>query len=71
MSPAQAGIAGCLTGILFGLAICLIQNIPLVDSLFRILILALAGAWMGVLLAWLNVLLPNRKHDQQHQDNSA
>ncbi|MDX8405927.1 MAG: hypothetical protein R8K50_07240 [Mariprofundus sp.] len=68
MKPVHAGLTGCLTGALFALAICLIQNIPLLDALFRIVILTLAGAWMGVLLAWLNLLLPG--HDKHEHQNS-
>lgn len=72
MKPVHAALTGSLTGMLFGLAICLIQNIPISDALFRILILTFAGAWMGVLLAWLNLLLPTR-HDRNSgaQDSGA
>ncbi|MDX8402218.1 MAG: hypothetical protein R8K47_06260 [Mariprofundaceae bacterium] len=60
MSPVQAALPGAMTGLLFGLFICLIRDIPVADCLFRIGVLAAAGAWMGVLLAWLNELLPDR-----------
>jgi len=69
MKPLHAGLAGMLTGLLFGYAICLIQNIPIGDALFRIFILMSSGAWMGVLLAWLNRLLPSKVENQsEHTD---
>jgi len=71
MKPLHAGLSGMLTGFLFGCAICLIQNIAISDALFRIFILTSAGAWMGVLLAWLNQLLPSKVNQQsEHTDNS-
>ncbi len=71
MKPTHAALAGMLTGLLFGCAISLIQNIPVADALFRIFILTSAGAWMGVLLAWLNQLLPSKDNRQsEHRDHS-
>ncbi len=72
MKPLQAGLSGMLTGFLFGCAICLVQSIALPDALFRIFVLTSAGAWMGVLLAWLNQILPsNVEHQREHRDNNA
>jgi len=72
MKPMQAGMAGILTGLLFGCAICLIQNISIADASFRIFILTSAGGWMGVLLAWLNQLLPSKTNQQtEHTDAGA
>jgi len=71
MSPIHASISGALVGLLFGSAICLIQNIAVSDALFRIFILTSAGAWMGVMLAWLNQLLPSKSdHHSEHTDVS-
>ncbi|MDQ6996179.1 MAG: hypothetical protein Q9M82_01810 [Mariprofundus sp.] len=72
MKPGYAALAGMLTGFLFGCAICLIQNIPLSNALFRIFILTAAGAWMGILLAWLNQLLPSKvNRPAEHTDGGA
>jgi len=72
MKPLQAGMAGILTGLLFGAAICLIQNISIADASFRIFILTSAGGWMGVLLAWLNQLLPSKTNQKtEHTDAGA
>jgi len=71
MKPTHAGASGALIGLLFGCAVCLIQNISLNDALFRIFILSSAGAWMGVMLAWLNQLLPSKSdHPSEHTDAS-
>jgi len=68
MTASHAATSGALTGLLFGAAICLIQNIPVADSLFRVFILSFAGAWMGILLVWLNQMLPNKS---DHPDTGA
>jgi len=60
MKPTHAATSGALAGLLLGCAICLIQNISVEDSIFRIAILTFSGAWMGILLAWLNQILPNK-----------
>jgi len=71
MKPAHAAISGALTGLLLGIAICLIQAIPVADALLRIAILSFAGAWMGLLLAWLNLLLPNKSEQHNEQQDSG
>jgi len=72
MKPLQAALSGMLSGFLFGCAICLVQNIPIPDALFRIFILTSAGAWMGVLLGWLNQILPSKlEHGTEHRDNNT
>ncbi len=70
MKPAHAALSGAMTGLLFGLFVCLLRDIPAADSLFRIGVLTAAGAWMGVLLAWLNELLPERA-DADRADSGA
>jgi len=70
MKPAHAATSGALTGLMLGIAICLIQAIPIPDALLRISILTFVGAWMGLLMAWLNQLLPNKSnHDNGHRDS--
>ncbi len=71
MKPTHACVSGALTGLLFGSAICLIQNIAINEALFRIFILTSAGAWMGIMLAWLNQLLPSKsqQHSNQYSDH--
>lgn len=57
MQVKHAAVAGSSIGLLAGCAICLIIGASLSDALFRISILAVAGAWMGILLVWLSALL--------------
>jgi len=66
MKVSQASISGAATGFLLGCSICLVQNIAVVDSTFRIFVLTMVGAWIGVLLVWLDQLLPSasRQADQ-------
>jgi len=71
MKPIHGALAGMLTGLLFGCAISLIQNIPVSEALFRIFILTSAGAWMGILLAWLNQLLPSKVNRQSKHTDSG
>lgn len=64
MHTKHAAIAGASIGLLAGSAICLIIGTSLTDALFRISVLAIGGAWMGVLLAWLNMLLMPKEEDR-------
>lgn len=57
MQTRHAAIAGASIGLLAGCAICLIIGASFSDTLFRVSILVIGGAWMGVILAWLNQLL--------------
>ncbi len=71
MKPTHAATSGALAGLLLGSAICLIQNISVEDSLFRVSILAFSGAWMGILLAWLNQILPSQSNHQNDPKNNG
>jgi len=71
MNSVHAGVSGALTGLLFGCAICLVQAIPVSDALLRIFVLTAAGGWMGVLLAWLNQLLPSHSSEQHEQSDGS
>ncbi|MDQ6994992.1 MAG: hypothetical protein Q9M18_05295 [Mariprofundaceae bacterium] len=52
-----AAACGGLAGALVGLAICIVQSVAWQDAIVRIFVLAAAAAWMGMLLAWLNLML--------------
>lgn len=63
MQLKHAAIAGTSIGILSGIAICCtIIDVSLSDALFRISILAIGGAWMGMMLAWLDDMLTPHDH---------
>jgi len=53
-----ATLYGACLGLLAGAAITLLFNLDMSDSVYRTGILTISGAWMGMLLAWLNTLLP-------------
>jgi len=57
MQIKHAAIAGSSIGILSGIAICTIIDASLSDTIFRVSILAIGGAWMGMMLVWLDDLL--------------
>jgi len=53
-----ATLYGACLGLLAGIVISLLFNLDIADSIYRTSILTVCGAWMGLLLAWLNSLLP-------------
>jgi len=57
MRTSYAAASGAFAGVLIGIAICLMQEISLSDSVFRCFVLGASGAWMGMLLAWLDQML--------------
>ncbi|PCI45714.1 MAG: hypothetical protein COB41_00890 [Proteobacteria bacterium] len=57
MRTSYAAASGAFAGVLIGIAICLMQEISLPDSIFRCFVLGASGAWMGMLLAWLDQML--------------
>jgi uncharacterized membrane protein YjfL (UPF0719 family) len=57
IQTSYAAACGAFAGVLIGIAICLVQEISLADSAFRCFILGASGAWMGMLLAWLDQML--------------
>ena len=62
MTLMQASSSGALAGAGLALAVCMVNAIGLEDTLFRMFILAIGGAWIGFLLAWLNLILPRTHH---------
>ncbi len=66
-----AAASGAFAGVLIGVAICLIQEVSLPDSMFRCFVLGASGAWMGMLFAWLDQMLTpkgknNTKNHRRH-----
>ncbi|MDX8398024.1 MAG: hypothetical protein R8K49_06865 [Mariprofundaceae bacterium] len=57
MRATYAAASGALAGALIGIIICALRGISLEDTVFRVFVLAASGAWMGMLLAWLNHML--------------
>ena len=70
MTLPQATTSGAVIGAALGFAVCIIKDISMIDMLFRISILTIGGGWIGFLLAWLNMILPqsnpHHKHHSEH-----
>lgn len=62
MLSRHAAACGISIGLLTGIAITMCLNLTLVDAAYRIIVLAIGGAWMGILLAYLNDLLPSSQN---------
>ena len=67
MTLSQATIMGAITGGCLGFAVCMINGITPMDTLFRVFVLGIGGAWVGFLLAWLNQILPSAKKQREHK----
>jgi len=67
-----ATLYGACLGLLAGIVITLLFNLDMTDSIYRTSILSVSGAWMGLLLAWLNSLLqPGPKEALQRSDKQS
>ncbi len=67
MPSGYAAICGACTGLLAGFAISMLLNLGVSDAVYRIIVLTISGAWMGILLAWLDHLLtPSQTRADKH-----
>jgi hypothetical protein len=62
MPTSHAAACGGIAGLLLGVFIALINDMPFADAAYRLMILAMGGAWMGSILATLNDLLMPDNH---------
>jgi len=68
MSSRHAATCGIYIGLLSGIAIAMFLDLGIADALYRIIVLSVGGAWMGILLACLNDLLhPSQNRNTGHQ----
>lgn len=58
MTVRHAGTYGGATGLLLGIVVVLVCNVPIAEAAYRLLALAMCGALMGAMLVWLDTLLP-------------
>jgi len=70
MSTSHAATCGGVAGLLLGVIIALINDMQLADAAYRLLILAMCGAWMGSILATLNDLLMPDNHTGSGRDQT-
>ncbi|MDQ6989176.1 MAG: hypothetical protein Q9M19_04775 [Mariprofundaceae bacterium] len=66
MKVFQATTTGAMAGACLAFSVCMFNDLALADALFRILVLAMGGAWIGFLMAWLNTILPSSDMHQEH-----
>jgi len=69
MHPLYASIYGGVAGLLIGFGIAMFEDMPLLDTLFRLFVLVSGGAVLSGLMAWLSNALAflERKHALQKQ----
>jgi len=66
MLSRHAAACGFSIGLLTGIAIAMFLNLEIADAAYRIIVLAIGGAWMGILLACLNdLLLPSQNRNSE------
>jgi len=70
MNLFHAAVTGAVTGACLAFAMCIIKDLSMADTLYRMFIVSIGGAWIGFLLSWLNMMLPQADtHKQQHQEH--
>jgi len=68
MNIYHSTLIGAVSGACLAFVICIIKDLALADTAYRMFILAIGGAWIGFLLSWLNLILPRVEHKRNmHQ----
>ena len=68
MPSRHAAACGFSIGLLTGITISMLLKLDMVDTVYRSIVLAVSGAWMGGLLACLNDLLhPSQERVPEHR----
>ncbi len=61
---------GAVAGACLAFAVCIIKDLTIADTLYRMFIVGIGGAWIGFLLSWLNMILPRLdKHQNQQREH--
>lgn len=60
-------IGGAL-GIMVTIAISVLNDFGISEIIYRGGIIIIGGAWCGVIIAWLNLLMPEVKKDEEKND---
>jgi len=58
MNASHVAAFGGACGSLIAFSICMVIGIDFYQTMIRVAVLGAAGAWIGMMLAWLNQLLP-------------
>ena len=68
MNLFHSTIAGAVTGACLAFALCIIKDLSMAGTLYRMFIVSIGGAWIGFLLSWLNMMLPQADtHNNQRE----
>jgi len=76
MNASHVAAFGGACGALIGFSICMVIGISFYETMIRVAVLGVAGAWIGMMLAWLNQLLPTmpqaeKVEDQENGENGG
>ena len=67
MNTSQVAAFGGACGALIGFSICMVVGIDFYETIIRVAVLGGAGAWIGMMLSWLNQLLPTMPQPEQEE----
>ncbi len=63
-------VTGAVAGACVAFSVCMIKDLTIADTLYRMFIVGIGGAWIGFLLSWLNMILPRLdKHQNQQREH--
>ncbi|RMH51153.1 MAG: hypothetical protein D6682_05215 [Zetaproteobacteria bacterium] len=65
LSTSHVAAFGGACGALIGFAICMVVGIGFYETVVRMAVLGIAGAWIGMMLKWLNDLLPRMPEPEE------
>jgi len=68
MNTSHVAAFGGACGALIGFSICMVVGIDFYETMIRVGVLGIAGAWIGMMLSWLNDLLPTMPQEEEEQD---
>jgi len=68
MNASHVAAFGGACGSLIAFSICMVIGVDFYQTIIRVAVLAAAGAWIGMMLAWLNQLLPTMPQEEREQE---
>jgi len=68
MNTSHVAAFGGACGALIGFSICMVVGINFYETMIRVAVLAVSGAWIGMMLAWLNQLLPTMPQSEDDDE---
>ncbi|MDX8412640.1 MAG: hypothetical protein R8J85_00990 [Mariprofundales bacterium] len=71
MNASHVAAFGGACGSLIAFSICMVIGIDFYQTMIRVAVLGVAGAWIGMMLAWLNQLLPTMPKTKPKQNEES